>query len=152
MAYFGVCTLIPFTGAIVLTCPRPCFTALPMVWILWILPESWQMSFSVSNKVEITCCHHLLYFHENVMERWGGANRASIPFPSLSEESSLLKCRIQMAIFENALRRVPHWMEDCIDDFEVSSQPNILWFSGPFVVCSPVYILLPNMESSRKDL
>lgn len=40
-------------------------------------------------------------------------------------------------------------MEAYMDDFEVASYPNILWLSGPFGVCSPVYIFLPTMESSK---
>lgn len=70
VAYFGEAySNPPSQGIIVLKCPVHAFTALSMLWIIWILPESWQVSFLVFNQIEtfITCCS----FMRILMGSWG---------------------------------------------------------------------------------
>ena len=92
-----------------------------MLWILWILPEFWQISFLVSNNVET--CHHLLYFSwEFLME---------------SEEGQI------GLLFTFLTQRKVAWVT------WGTLSPRHVTIISPVVVCGLVYILLPNMGASE---
>lgn len=81
--------------------------ALSILWILRILPESWQISFLLSNK--IVACHHLLYFHENCNANVRKGKQVIVNIPIIIWGVLTIKMQEPDGHFEDAIWRIPHW-------------------------------------------